>query len=290
MEVRQILNNNVAIVNKGSEKNKMNEMIVYSKGVAFKKKVGDRISQNEIQKTYVLDSQDKLEHLSYLLSTTKEEYLQIVTETIEYGQKKLNRTFPDYLYLALLDHIDFAIKRIKKNQFVKSPLIWEVRKFYPNHYKIGLYSVKLINEKTDLEFPEEEAVSIALHFINIQESKDESNNVIQTMEVVKDILAIIKYHYNIEFDEESVNYMRLVTHLQYFAMRIIKGNHYGGNEAVLNKQIQKLYPESFKCVNKIRIYLKDKFQEELMMDEETYLMLHIQRITERVEGEDKNEI
>ena len=286
MIISQILNNNVAIVKKGSNnQTRGNEVIVYSKGVAFKRKVGDTIEEKDIQKTYVLDSHDKLEHFSYLLSNTKEEYLQIVTETIEYGEKVIQKDVSDYLYLALLDHIDFAIKRLKKDQIVKSPLDWEVRKFYPDHYKIGLHAVEMIEKVTGMSCPNEEAVSIALHFINLQTKGSEDDHMMKMMEDVRDILSIIKYHYHLGFEEDSINYIRLVTHLQYFIVRMFKNEAFTSNETELNRQIRKLYPEAYSCVNKIRIYVRDTFEKELSEDEEAYLMLHIQRVTKREEGD-----
>lgn len=284
MIISQILNNNVAIVKKGSNNQaRGNEIIVYSKGVAFKHKAGDSIGEKDIQKTYVLDSHDKLEHFSYLLSNTKDEYLQIVTKTIEYGEEVIQQDVSDYLYLALLDHIDFAIKRLQKEQIVKSPLDWEVRKFYPEHYQIGLYAVGLIEETAGLDCPPEEAVSIALHFINLQTKGSEDDNMMRMMEAVRNILSIIKYHYRLDFEEESINYIRLVTHLQYFIIRMFKNETFTSNETELNRQIRKLYPEAYSCVNKIRIYVRDTFEKELSDDEEAYLMLHIQRVTKREE-------
>ncbi|MFQ7233731.1 MAG: PRD domain-containing protein [Enterococcus hulanensis] len=284
MIISQILNNNVAIVKKGSNNQaRGNEIIVYSKGVAFKHKAGDSIGEKDIQKTYVLDSHDKLEHFRYLLSNTKDEYLQIVTKTIEYGEEVIQQDVSDYLYLALLDHIDFAIKRLQKEQIVKSPLDWEVRKFYPEHYQIGLYAVGLIEETTGLDCPAEEAVSIALHFINLQTKGSEDDNMMRMMEAVRNILSIIKYHYRLDFEEESINYIRLVTHLQYFIIRMFKNETFTSNETELNRQIRKLYPEAYSCVNKIRIYVRDTFEKELSGDEEAYLMLHIQRVTKREE-------
>lgn len=280
MIVSQILNNNVAIVKRGG-----NEVIVYSKGIAFNKKVGDRIEESDIQKTYVLDSHDKLEHFSYLLSNTKEEYIHIVNQTIEYAETIIKEEMSDYLYLALLDHIDFAIKRLKQNQVVKSPLAWEVRKFYPEHYKIGLYAVGLIEKTTKLDCPNDEAVPVALHFINLQNQSTNDNALLKAMEVVKDILAIIKYHYKLEIEEGTINYVRLVTHLQYFVIRLLKNEIYDSNEMYLNKQIRKLYPEAFQCVNKIRVYVQETLNNSLTSDEETYLMLHIQRVTNREEKE-----
>lgn len=281
MKISHILNNNVAIVKRGS-----NEIIVYAKGIAFQKKPGDEIVANEIQKTYVLDSHDKLEHFSYLLSNTKELYLQIVNDIIAYGEDVLKEKVSDYLYLTLLDHIDFAIKRIKKQQLLKNPLGWEIRKFYPEHYQVGVYATQLIQNNLNMEVPEDEAVAIALHFINLQTDASKANDMLKIMETVKAILAIIKYHFHIDFEEGSMNYMRLVTHLQYFATRLLKQDSYASNEQALNQQIKSLYPDAYGCVRKISIYIKDLYQTELTSDEETYLMLHIHRVTQR---EERNE-
>lgn len=122
MKISQILNNNVALVKKGN-----NELIVYSKGIAFKRKAGQLIDEEDIEKTYVLDSHDMLEHFSYLLTNTNEEYLNIINEIVAYGEIILQQKANDYLYLTMLDHVDFALKRAKKNQFIYSPLIWEVK-------------------------------------------------------------------------------------------------------------------------------------------------------------------
>ncbi|HHV09004.1 MAG TPA: PRD domain-containing protein [Clostridiales bacterium] len=275
MIVSQILNNHVGIVKRGG-----NEVIIYSKGLAFCKKAGDKIEDHEIQKMYVLDSHEKLEHFSYLLSNTKEEYFQIVNETIAYGEKIIQEKISDYLYLALLDHINFAIKRLEKDQIIKSPLAWEVKKFYPEHYKIGLYAVDRINQVLQKNCPSEEAVSIALHFINLQTSNGSNvNDMTKMLDTVKDILAIIKYHYSLDLKEDTLNYMRLITHLQYFVVRMIKNEIYDSDETELNKQIRKLYPEAFLCVNKIRKYVETAFGNEISSDEETYLILHIHRVT-----------
>lgn len=277
MKISQILNNNVAVVKRGS-----NEVIVYSKGIAFKKRAGDNIELKDIEKTYVLDSHDKLEHFSYLLSNTKDEYLQIVNQLIAYGEEKLQEKMPDYLYLTLLDHIDFTIRRIKKGQFMRSPLCYEVKKFYPQYYQVGLNSIKLINQTLKIECPEDEAVAIALHFINIQ-SHNNMEESIQIMDTVKDILAIMRYHFHIAFDENSINYMRLVTHIQYFAQRLVHQDFYVESQDEFYQHIYKMYPQAYHCVQKIRKYVKDVFDCELSQDEEAYLILHIHRVTYREE-------
>lgn len=132
MRVSQILNNNVAIVSRGK-----NEVIVYAKGLAFRKKVGQTIKETEIEKTYVLDSNDMLEHFSYLLANSDPNHITLVNQIIEFGEKQLTEKSNDYLSLTLLDHIEFAIKRAAKGQFIRSPplltLLVEILEFYLTH-------------------------------------------------------------------------------------------------------------------------------------------------------------
>ena len=103
------------------------------------------------------------------------------------------------------------------------------------------------------------------------------------MQVLKDILSIIQYHYSLRLDESSVNYMRLITHLQYFIQRLQTGQVFEDNDKALNSQVRVLYPRAYECAVKIRAYIKDSFKMELTIDEETYLILHIHRVADRNE-------
>lgn len=279
MKVSQILNNNVALVQRGK-----NEIIVYSKGISFRKKVGQTIAEDEIEKTYVLDSSDMLEHFSYLLANTDEKIITLVNEVISYGEKSLNIKINDYLNLTLLDHVSYALIRASKGQFIKSPLAWDVKKYYADHFQVGKYALKLLKDQFDVEFPEDEAVSIALHFVNAQNEQTTLDDTIQAMKILRDMLSIIQYHYRIQLDENSLNYMRLVTHLQYFIQRIQSNSSYTDNDEALNSNIREMYPKAYACVLKIRRYVKDNFDFDLSIDEETYLMLHVQRVTNRTDS------
>ena len=278
MKVRQILNNNVALVERGGH-----ESIVYSTGISFRKKVGQIIEENEIERMYVLDSRDRLEHFSYLLSNTDEKTIDLVNELVSDWEKETNRVANDYLYLALLDHIMFAVKRARKGQFILSPLTWEVKKFYPTYFNLGLEALEKMKMIYEIEFPEDEAVSLALHFINLQGDQLLIEEKLKDLEILRDILNIIKYQFKIVYDEKSLSYMRLVSHLQYFIERLRRNIPYVENDSILYEQVKKLYPDSFEAVSKISIYVKEKFDVFLSKEEYTYLMIHINRVTERTD-------
>ena len=88
----------------------------------------------------------------------------MLNNIIEYGEDLLNEKASDYLSLTLLDHINFALKRAAKGQFIRSPLTWEVKKFYPKHFKIGIYALNQMNKKYNVEFPEDENASDSITF------------------------------------------------------------------------------------------------------------------------------
>lgn len=73
--------------------------------------------------------------------------------------------------------------------------------------------------------PEDEVASIVIHLVNA-EFGTEMPNTIDITKIIQNVLKIIKYNYNIEFDESSISYERLITHLKFFAQRIIINKTY----------------------------------------------------------------
>ena len=280
MKVKKIINNNTAIVVKGGH-----ESIVFSTGISFKKKKGDKIENDEIEKVYVLDSTERLEHFSYLLSKTDDAVIVLINNIVDYAESQLDCQMNGYLYLTLLDHISFTYERTKKGQFVVNPLKWEVKKFYPKYYEIGLEAVKQMNDTYQVEFPEDEAISIALHLINAQEEQTYLNDKIDEIETLTDILNIIKYHFNLVFDEESINYIRLVTHLQFFVSRLKDHKMYEDNDTLgLYEQVKSAYPDSYEAILKIKDYVSSRYRYDVSKSEMTYLMIHTNRLIERKEN------
>ncbi|MBL1227312.1 PRD domain-containing protein [Enterococcus sp. BWR-S5] len=280
MKISQILNNNVALVKRGGC-----EVFVVSKGIGFRRKKGEQVPEHEIEKMYILDSYDMLDHFSYLLSHSDPNDIILIDNIISYSESELGIIASDYLSLTLLDHLEFLLKRVEKNQFIKSPLIWDIKRFYPKHFEVGLKALQMITEQKGIELPEDEAVSLTLHFVNMEESRETKEDRIKEMRALSDIVSIIELHFQVKLDERSTNYMRFTTHLQYFVQRIIRGEiHEDEKESLdLYKQVSQLYSESFKAVQKIKVYIKSQFKTVITVNEETYLMLHINRVTERLE-------
>ena len=141
--------------------------------------------------------------------------------------------------------------------------------------------MELINATFNVQLPEDEAAFIALHFVNASTGGSMQDTVQQTR-IVQDTLTVIKNFFSMTFQEDSIAYYRLVTHLKFFAQRITAKKIQGkANEDVQLLEIVKLkYPNSYECVNRIVKYMNLEFGYSLTNEERLYLTIHIERIRE----------
>lgn len=213
-------------------------------------------------------------------------YAEIAEEIIAFARTKISSSVSDYIFLSLTDHIYFAVTRYNKGENIHNVLLWEAKKFYKVEYEIGMRALDIIKDKIGIEFSEDEAGFIALHFANAQTEGNEINKTIKITKFVQDILGIIKYHFGLEFDEDSWNYGRLVTHLKFFAQRIlsISKENMLQDDDYLYDQVQHKYTKAFECVKKIEKYVINGYGASISNAEMVYLVLHINRVTSRNES------
>ncbi|UOQ94761.1 PRD domain-containing protein [Halobacillus shinanisalinarum] len=278
MEIKKIFNNNVAL----TEDPTQTEMVVMGKGLAFQKKVGDQIDADKIEKTFITPSESFADKLYELLDEIPYEIISLSKDITDMASNELDTTLNDSLYLALSDHIHFAVGRSKNGLPIKNALMWEVKKFYKAEYQVARKALDMIEHTTGVSLPEDEAASIALHLFNARQDSSGMEETMAMTAIVHDVTSIVKYHYGIDFDEGSMNYNRFITHLRYFAYRILRGelNDDGGN-GELYEQVKMQYPEAYECSKKVQAYMEKRYQKQMTKDELTYFMIHIHRVSVR---------
>ncbi len=278
--LKRTLNNNVVLAKNENHQ----EVVVFGNGIAFNRKPGDIIDESKISKVFTLQSQNLSLKMANLLKEVPVVYAEIAEEIIKYARTKIKTPIGDYLFLALTDHIYYAVSRYKDGLDIHNVLLWEARKLYKTEFEIGLKALEIIKAKVGVEFSEDEAGFIAFHFANAQMEGEEVNRTVKITQFVQDILGIIKYHFGIEFDEDSWNYGRLVTHLKFFAQRILSGDTGHQDDDYLYEQVQHKYKKAFECIKKIEKYVANGYGVSLSKAEMVYLVLHINRVTSRNEG------
>ena len=279
MKIKKILNNNVAIaMNEQGE-----EIVIMGKGLVFQKKAGDEVVEEQVEKHFYLKDKSVKDKLGKLIADIPIEHLTLAEETIHYAEQTLDKKLDETIYLTLTDHIHFAIVRQKQNINITNKLLWEVKKFYKEEYRIGLYAIGLIKEKIGINLPEDEAANIAIHIANA-ELHEQMSIMLDIIKIVQDILNIVKYHFIVEFDEESLVYLRFLTHVKFFAQRLLNKELVEDSDNGLFDIMKEKVPEAYECVVKIKKYIEKYYDYTVCKEEMMYLMLHINRLVQGEKG------
>lgn len=276
MKFKQAFNNNVALAVDAYG----NEVVVMGKAIGFQKKDGDELDEAKVEKSFFLGDSLQDGKLMKVLKDIPIEIVLLTDKLIHLGEDILEKQMNKSILFTLSDHINCAIFRAKQGIDFGNPLQWEIKRLYLKEYRIGKQALDIIKNELHVELPQSEASLIALHFVNAAFDNGKMQEILQMTEVISHILNIVNDHFKIKLDEDSLNYSRFLTHLQYFILRQInkKTINISGDNSLF-ELINKSYPKSFNCVVKIKVYLHKEFNWEITDDEMGYLVLHIQRVT-----------
>lgn len=273
MKIAKVINNNViSVLNERGQ-----ELVVMGRGIAFQKKPGEMVDESRIEKIFRLDNKDISDRFKTLLDEIPIEFMEVSEEIISFAKMRLGKKLNESIYVSLTDHIHFAIERHKKGLDIKNALLWETKRLYRDEYSIGKEALDMIKHKTGVELPEDEAAFIALHIVNA-ELNEEMPNIVNITKVMQEILNLVKYHFHIDFDEESLHYYRFITHLKFFAQRLFSGSYMESKDDFLFDTVKNKYREAYGCTNKIRQYIQKEYGQELTSEELLYLTIHIERV------------
>lgn len=274
MRVIKKLNNNVVLALTKQDE----EVIIVGKGLGFQKTPYELEDESLIEKMYVVPKNTKAQDV---LDSIPTEIIEVTEKIISYGTHVLKSEINSSIFLSLCDHINYAVQRSREGVQFKSPLYWEIKNIYPEEYSIGVEAVHIINAELNMEMSIEEAAFIALHFINAKMSSNDISETTKMTSIIGEILDIVKYHFKMDFDEESFNFRRFVTHIRYFILRQMNNEKLDNDNEFMFEIMKKKYSDEYECVKKIEKYLLKNYEWTCSADEKLYLIMHMQRLRAR---------
>lgn len=81
----------------------------------------------------------------------------------------------------------------------------EIKRLFADEYEIGRRALEMIHQDFGVLFEEDEAGYIAYHIVNAELNND-MINIANITKVMQQVLSVIKYHFKVEFNEESSTY------------------------------------------------------------------------------------
>lgn len=272
--VKKSLNNSMLLVDHDQQ-----EMILFGKGIGFGTKPGTLIDIAHVEKVFIPLQDLKSRHFLSLTDTIPAAFFDLTHDIISQAQAAFSEKLNSVLFFTLAEHLWFAAERLAKGQLFMNKLSWEVKRYYPKEFALGEQARQLACDRLNLELPEEEAVNIAFHLINAT-SQNDNASAHQQVELVNRLAEIVHYKLNRNPDTQSVNYMRFITHLRYFAERVLAGNIAVSDTDDFYQELLRHRPEAMTVSWAIRDYVQEKYQLALPKDELTWLSIHISRLME----------
>ncbi|MBV4366900.1 BglG family transcription antiterminator LicT [Erwinia phyllosphaerae] len=273
MKISKIVNNNVAIVHDDRGK----EQVVMGRGLAFHKRVGDVLDAAQVEKVFALQDNTLTGRLGELLQEIPVEVIAVSEAIIALARTSLTNQLHESLVIGLTDHINFALQRQREQMPLRNVLRWEIRSLYPQEYTIGLKALEIVAQQLSVRLEEDEAGFIALHLVNAQLHSD-MPEVLYITRFMQQILDIVKYQLKIEYQPDSLSYNRFVTHLKFFAQRMLGKKGVASDDRSLHDLVRSRYPQAYRCVEKIDRHVVRHYAYTLGTEERMFLTIHIERV------------
>mgnify|MGYP004728374211 FL=1 len=272
--IEKVINNNIISAYEKSGA----EVIVMGRGIGFKKKQGEIVPADQISKIFRIKSRTLTEQFKELLANMPLERVRISDEIISHAKDHLKLKLNQSIYVTLTDHINFAIERVSQGIEPQNALLWEIKRFYPQEFQLGIYALELIHDRLGILLPEDEAGFIALHFVNAEYGTD-IRDAVKFPDQMQAIVDIVERDLGILLDESSLHYERFMTHIKFLIQRIYRKELLSSEDRELSLMMQRKYPREYQCSVKVAKYIMQATGCRLSEEEIMYLSVHIRRVT-----------
>ena len=164
MKIEKVLNNNVVVAldENGAE------TVLMGRGLGFGRRAGDEAPPDKVEKRFTLHSDQLSDRFQQLITSIPLPHFLMSERIINHAKIALGKELSDSIYVTLPDHISAAVNRYKEGIVLPNPLLWDIRQLYKDEFRVGLKANEIVKEETGVEFTDDEAAFIALHFVNAQ--------------------------------------------------------------------------------------------------------------------------
>ena len=268
--VIKVLNNNGILVYH-SETGK--EMILLGNGVGFGKRPTQQIDCLPGARVYSLVTRKKDQSALKAVNGIQPVFIEAAGRIIEEAEKVFQNMNRDIL-LPMADHIALAAKRAEENRQIPNPFTPDIRVLFSKEYTVALRGRDIIREMMGYEISDDEVGFITIH-IHAGLSDEQVFQTLDTTRIINEGIRMIENAFGQKFEEDSLAYTRLMSHLYYMVARTRNGE---STKADFNDFIFSNYPETGKAAEDVCRFMGQELKKEVAREEIGFLAIHIQRV------------
>lgn len=267
--VGKVFNNNIVLVNSESK-----EKILFAKGIGFAKKSGEIIKIGTIvDKIFTIEDNENRINFNNMIEIVESDFLAVCEEGIYEISKEINKDLNENIHIALIDHLQFAVKRMRSKEIIENPFLVEIETLYPKAYSLAKMVADKVANYCKVQIPDGEVAFIALHIHSAINDGDVSN-ALRRNYLGSTIVEHVEDRLNIIIDKKSLDYARFLTHIKFALQRILENRNV---DNPLGEMIRKTYNESYLIAEEVADIIGQELKVKVKDDEVTFLTIHIER-------------
>lgn len=269
--IKKVLNHNSVIaIGEGDNR----EYLVMGKGIAFGKKVTERVetgAENAVYSLHELNTDRGA--ATDIIKTVSPECLELANEVLNRAEKEFGQIDRSILF-PMADHIAFAVRRIRNNEQISNPLTEDIRILFYKEYKVAECMKQLLADMLGVEIDEHEIGYIALHVHSAIE-EEEVSQAMQVARAVRECISLVEKQTGKKIDIMSLSYNRLMNHIRYMIARSLNGEKL---KVSMNDYMEIKFPKAYKMAIKVCDEIEKDLKLKLEDVEIGYLAIHIERV------------
>ncbi|HIW43042.1 MAG TPA: PRD domain-containing protein [Candidatus Mediterraneibacter vanvlietii] len=288
MRIEQVLNNNVVIASEEDGR----KIIIDARGIGFNNKPGSVICEEDYpnMRKYVQESEE-YQKLRDFYENTDQKLIDISKDLLnrEAMEKKIDHPIPVSAVMLLADHLEDTVSRLKNGLYLRNALTNEIKAFYSVEFELSKSIGKTMLETYEVAFNDDEFAFVSIHLINL--NANNMNETMMSIQIVDELVDIVRRVMNLELKLNTYVYSRFITHLKYFAERVITRSDITSRyDAELDAFLKNNYKRAYSCALTIKKFVLRKYRYEITDDEVIYLTLHLEGLKRENAGEQEENI
>lgn len=269
-----MLNNNVVLARDEIGR----EAILTGRGLGFQRKRGQDVDASLISRRYILA--DNAQSVAEVIAGIPLERLALIERVFRKAARGLNTDVPSSTLIAVVDHINQTMERVRQGLAMDYPLRAEVAHLHPEELQLAEAMVEEINAAQEVQLPGGEAVALALHLFTAAIGAPSAQAASEQSRLIGQVMGLLEKSFGEAFDADSVNAARFAVHLRYFLVRARTAVQIeDGTSSLVAEALRISDPDAYRVARRIRDLLEIRLNTIVTDDETAYLALHIARLT-----------
>ena len=269
-----MLNNNVVLARDEIGR----EAILTGRGLGFQRKRGQDVDASLISRRYI--PADNAQSVAEVIAGIPLERLALIERVFRKAARGLNTDVPSSTLIAVVDHINQAMERVRQGLAMDYPLRAEVAHLHPEELQLAEAMVEEINAAQEVQLPGGEAVALALHLFTAAIGAPSAQAASEQSRLIGQVMGLLEKSFGEAFDADSVNAARFAVHLRYFLVRARTTVQIeDATSSLVAEALRISDPDAYRVARRIRDLLEIRLNTIVTDDETAYLALHVARLT-----------